>query len=288
VNRVEYPEVDASDAPQRGRIYCFANQKGGVGKTTTAVNLAAYLAARGHRVLLVDADSQANATSSLGVDKMREEPSLYDVLIGGEDAAGTLVTIDRPALRGCLDLLPSSVDLAGAEVELAAEPQGEREYRLKRALEPLRDRYDYVLVDCPPSLGLLTLNALTAADAVIIPLQCEYLALEGLMQLTNTISLVLKSLNRNLRIIGIVMTMYDSRTNLSAQVVQEVRSHFPKEVFGSLVPRSVRLSEAPSYGLTILEYDPNSRGALAYSALADEVITRSNGMHATRTTEAQA
>lgn len=266
--------MEASDTPYKGRIYCLANQKGGVGKTTTAVNLAAYLASGGRRVLLVDADSQANATSSLGVDKARDEASLYDVLIGGVQASETIVHIDRAPFRGCLDLLPSSVDLAGAEVELAAEPQGEREYRLKHALDPLRETYDYMLVDCPPSLGLLTLNALTASDAVIIPLQCEYLALEGLMQLTNTISLVLQGLNKNLRIMGIAMTMYDSRTNLSAQVVQEVRSHFPEEMFLTLVPRSVRLSEAPSYGLTILEYDPNSRGALAYAALAAEFAER--------------
>jgi chromosome partitioning protein len=266
--------VDASHAPRRGRIYSFANQKGGVGKTTTAVNLAAYLAAGGYRVLLVDADSQANATSSLGVDKTRDEASLYDVLLGGVAAPETVVRIDRPVFGGCLDLLPSSVDLAGAEVELAARPQGEREYRLKHALQPLQGLYDYILVDCPPSLGLLTLNALTAAAGVIIPLQCEYLALEGLMQLTNTISLVLKGLNKDLHIVGIAMTMYDSRTNLSAQVVQEVKQHFPREVFATLVPRSVRLSEAPSYGLSILEYDPNSRGALAYAALAEELVAR--------------
>ena len=260
---------------RRGHVYAFANQKGGVGKTTTTVNLAAYLAAEGKRVLLVDADSQANATSSLGVDKHREEPALYDVLLSDADVSEAILTIDRPIFGGRLDLLPSSVELAGAEVELAGEEQGEREYRLRGLLQPLKAHYDYILVDCPPSLGLLTLNALAAADAVIIPLQCEYLALEGLLQLTNTISLVLKGLNRGLRILGIAMTMYDSRTNLSAQVVQEVNSHFPREVFDTLVPRSVRLSEAPSYGLSILEYDPHSRGALAYAALAAEVMARS-------------
>jgi chromosome partitioning protein len=267
--------MDPSEAPARGHIYCFANQKGGVGKTTTAVNLSAYLAAGGHRVLLVDGDSQANASSSLGIDKERDEPSLYDVLMSDTGPAEAIVRIDRPALRGCLDLLPSSVELAGAEVELAGQSQGKREYRLKHALEPLRRQYDYILIDCPPSLGLLTLNALTAADAVLIPLQCEYLALEGLVQLTTTVSLVLRGLNRNLRIIGIVMTMFDSRTNLSAQVVQEVRTHFAEEVFDTLIPRSVRLSEAPSYGLSILEYDPNSRGAVAYKALSEELVARS-------------
>ncbi|MBF6613004.1 MAG: ParA family protein [Chloroflexi bacterium] len=267
--------MDAPDGPSPGRIYSFANQKGGVGKTTTAVNLAAYLAAGGYRVLLVDADSQANATSSLGIDKERDEPSLYDVLAGDAAAASVIAPVARPDFGGRLDLLPSSVELAGAEVELASALQGEREYRLKKALDPLREEYNYILVDCPPSLGFLTLNSLSAADAVIIPLQCEYLALEGLMQLTNTIGLVLGVLNKNLRILGIAMTMYDSRTNLSAQVVQEVKSHFPNEVFSTLIPRSVRLSEAPSYGLTILEYDPNSRGAVAYAALAGEVAARS-------------
>ncbi len=271
--------MEGSDAPRGGRVYSFANQKGGVGKTTTAVNLAAYLAAGGYRILLVDGDSQANATSSLGVDKHRDAPSVYDVLMGGEAAGDVIVKIDRPPFGGRLDLLPSSVELVGAEVELAAEQQGNREYRLRHALAPLKGRYDFILVDCPPSLGLLTLNALAAADSVIIPLQCEYLALEGLMQLTNTISLVLRGLNRHLSITGIAMTMDDSRTNLSAQVVQEVRSHFPREVFNTLVPRSVRLSEAPSYGLTSLEYDPTSRGALAYASLAGELVARA-GMSA--------
>jgi chromosome partitioning protein len=283
---VEYPSVDENIPAEsvepivgrplrRGHVYAFANQKGGVGKTTTTVNLAAYLAAGGKRVLLVDADSQANATSSLGVDKHREDPALYDVLLSDAELSEAILTIERPIFGGRLDLLPSSVELAGAEVELAGEEQGEREYRLRGILQPLKSRYDYILVDCPPSLGLLTLNALAVADAVIIPLQCEYLALEGLLQLTNTISLVLKGLNRGLRILGIAMTMYDSRTNLSAQVVQEVNAHFPREVFDTLVPRSVRLSEAPSYGLSILEYDPHSRGALAYAALAAEVVARS-------------
>ena len=265
---------NASHAPRMGRIISFANQKGGVGKTTTAVNLAAYIAAAGYRTLLVDSDSQANATSSLGVDKLREGASVYDVLMGEADVDEAIMPIERLAFGGCLHLLPSSVELAGAEVELAALPQGQREYRLKSALEAVRHKYDFLLVDCPPSLSLLTLNALSSADSVIIALQCEYLALEGLMQLTNTISLVLRGLNRNLTILGIVMTMYDSRTNLAAQVVTEVRSHFPREVFSTLIPRSVRLSEAPSYGLTILEYDPNSRGALAYTQLAQEVLAR--------------
>jgi len=283
---IKYPSVNAS--PSRARIYSFANQKGGVGKTTTAVNLAAYLAAGGHRVLLVDADSQANATSSLGIGKNRDEPSLYHVLMGEATAEQAIFPIDRPIFKGCLHLLPSSVELAGVEVELAALGQGTREYRLRQSLETLRDRYDYILVDCPPSLGLLTLNALTAADAVIIALQCEYLALEGLMQLTNTISLVLRGLNRNLRVLGIAMTMYDSRTNLSAQVVQEVRNHFPNQIFDTLIPRSVRLSEAPSYGLTILEYDPNSRGALAYADLAQELVARTTLVERGGLTHAQA
>jgi chromosome partitioning protein len=249
-----------------------------VGKTTTAVNLASYLAASGMRVLLVDADSQANATSSLGFDKLTVDPSLYEVLTGQGDAESAVLPVDRPAYNGNLSLLPSSVDLAGAEVDLASQLQGEREHRLKKALDPLRAGYDYILIDCPPSLGLLTLNALTAADGVLITLQCEYLALEGLTQLLNTVSLVLRGLNKNLRIVGIIMTMYDSRTNLSAQVVQEVKGHFPKEVFETLVPRSVRLSEAPSYGLSILEYDPNSRGAMAYAALAKELMFRTGAV----------
>lgn len=246
-----------------------------MGKTTTTVNVAAYLALGGKRVLLVDADSQANATSSLGIDKNRPEPSIYEVLLGDAAVEEAITPIDHPIFGGRLDLLPSSKQLSGAEVELAAEAQGEREQLLRDILHPLKSRYDYILIDCPPSLGLITLNALTSADAVIIPLQCEYLALEGLVQLRETISLVLQGLNRNLRILGIAMTMYDSRTNLSAMVVQEVKKYYPREVFNTPIPRSIRLSEAPSYSQSILEYDPNSRGAIAYAELAAEIAARS-------------
>jgi len=250
------------------RIYAFANQKGGVGKTTTAVNLGAYLAASGRKVLLVDADPQANATSSLGVDKNAVNPSIYHALIQE-------VPLDQIILlthRLHLDLVPSSPALAGAEVEMV--PLLGREYLLQRALTPIRDRYDYILIDCPPSLGLLTINALTAADGVIIPIQCEYLPLEGLSLLLRTINLVHERLNPRLTVVGMVMTMHDARTNLSRQVVEEVRRHFPREVFDTVIPRSVRLSEAPSYGETILSYAPGSTGALAYRALAMEVLRR--------------
>jgi chromosome partitioning protein len=249
-----------------GRVYVLANQKGGVGKTTTAVNLGAYLAHAGKRVLLVDMDPQANATSSLGIDKNALARSIYDVLLGGEQAA-TLVR-----LTGCLglDLLPSSPALAGAEVEMV-EFTG-RETRLKRALEGLRTRYDYVLVDTPPSLGLLTVNALTAANGVLIPIQCEYLPLEGLAQLLRTIDLVRQGLNPDLAIRGLIMTMYDPRTNLSRQVVEQVRQHFPSYLFRTIIPRSVKLSEAPSYGEPIVGYAPDSSGGQAYAALCREVL----------------
>lgn len=246
-----------------------------MGKTTTTVNMAAYLAAAGKRVLLVDADSQGNATSSLGIDKNREQASLYDVLLGDTSVGEAITPIDRPVFGGRLDLLPANKKLSGAEIELAEEAQGERENLLRDILSPLRSQYDYILIDCPPSLGLITVNTLVSADAVIIPLQCEYLALEGLVQLRETISLVLKGLNRNLRILGIVMTMYDARTNLSDSVVNEVQTYYPREIFNTRIPRSVRLSEAPSYSLSILEYDPNSRGAIAYRDLAAEIAARS-------------
>jgi len=248
-------------------IYALANQKGGVGKTTTAVNLAAYLAAKGKRVLLIDLDAQANATSSLGFDKNQITASTYDVLISHTP----LPEVIQLTRRIRLDLAPSSTQLAGAEVELVALP--EREWQLKKAIAAIELNYDYILVDCPPSLGLLTVNALTAAQGVLIPVQCEYLALEGLSQLMNTIQLVRKSLNPGLVVRGLIMTMYDGRAKLAQQVVAEVRSHFGDRVFNTLVPRSIRLGEAPSYGEPILSYAPSSAGGLAYEQLAEEVLT---------------
>ncbi len=240
-----------------GRVYAVANQKGGVGKTTTAVNLGACLAEAGKRVLLVDADPQSNATSSLGIDKHALTRSLYDVLVRPE-LASSLITLTR-----CvgLDILPSSPAMAGAQVEMVE--MAEREMRLRWAIEPLRERYDFVFIDTPPSLGLLTVNALVAADGVIIPVQCEYLPLEGLTQLLHTIQLVRQTLNPDLVIRGLVLTMYDSRTNLARQVVAEVRQHFADLALDSIIPRNVRLSEAPSYGEPITSYAPK-RTVLAH------------------------
>jgi chromosome partitioning protein len=250
-------------------IYAIANQKGGVGKTTTAVNLGAYLAAAGQRVLLVDADPQANATSSLGVDRQSLSYSTYDVLLNGVPADQAVILTKQVHL----DLLPSTAALAGAEVELVGLMA--REHRLSRALEPTAGRYDHVFMDCPPSLGLLTINALTAAqNGVLVPVQCEYLALEGLGQLLKTIYLVRDNLNPRLAIAGVVLTMFDARTNLSKQVVDEVRRYFPAYVFQTIIPRTVRLSEAPSYGETILSYAPDTPGATAYQALAQEFMER--------------
>ena len=249
-----------------GRIIAVANQKGGVGKTTTVINLASYLADSGKRVLACDIDPQGNTTTGLGVDKQGMDVSIYEVLLESEPVMEALV----PTSVVGLHLLPATLDLAGAEVELSQVP--ERETRLQNALRPVRDRYDYVFIDCPPSLGLLTINALCAADRVMIPMQCEFFALEGLSQLLSTIDLVTARLNPELQLEGILLTMYDGRTNLSTQVAQEVRQHFASKVYQAVIPRTVRLSEAPSYGLPILRYDPKSRGAEGYRALAEEVM----------------
>jgi chromosome partitioning protein len=256
-----------------GRIYTLVNQKGGVGKTTTAINLGAYLAYYGQRVLLIDLDPQANATSCLKIDKHSVRGGTYEAILGSASAGNHI--LHNPRLK--LSLLPSSPALAGAEVELVSELA--RESRLKNALASVVDRYDYLLVDCPPSLGLLTLNGLVAAqDGVIIPVQCEYLALEGLSQLNQTLQRVRAALSPNLRVRGVVLTMYDARTNLSNDVVDEVRRFFPEQVFNVVIPRSVRLAEAPSYGQPISVYAPGSSGAEAYAGLARELMV-GDGIH---------
>lgn len=256
-----------------GRIYTLVNQKGGVGKTTTAINLGAYLAYYGQRVLVVDLDPQANATSCLGVDKRTVKGGTYDALIGASPASGHI--LHNPRLK--LSLLPSSTALAGAEVELV--PELARESRLRDAIKPLTERYDYILIDCPPSLGILTLNGLVAArNGVVIPVQCEYLALEGIGQLTQTIERVRKALYPDLAVRGVVMTMFERRTKLSNDVVTELRSHFSDQVFTAVIPRSVRLAEAPSYGQPISVFAPDSSGAQAYAALAREVL-EGDGVH---------
>lgn len=250
-----------------GYVYTLVNQKGGVGKTTTAINLGAYLAYYGQRVLIVDLDPQANATSSLKIDKNTVRGGSYETLIRASAASQHI--LHNPRLK--ISLLPSSPALAGAEVELVGELA--RESRLKKAIDPIADRYDYILIDCPPSLGLLTLNGIVAAkDGVMIPVQCEYLALEGLSQLTQTLNRVRTAVFPDLKISGLVLTMYDGRTNLSNDVVSEVRRYFTDRVFKTLIPRTVRLAEAPSYGQPIVAYAPQSSGALAYAALAREVL----------------
>ncbi len=252
-----------------GETIACANQKGGVGKTTTVVSLASYLALDGHRVLLVDMDPQGNATSGLGIDRESIEQSVYDVLLAGADISATV----RETRVENLSVLPSDRSLAGAEVELV--PSSARERRLKQVLEPAREGYDFILLDCPPSLGLLTVNSLTAADSVLIPLQCEYYALEGLGQLMATVELIREHLNPPLQLKGVILTMHDGRTSLSADVTTEVRRHLGSQVFEAVIPRSVRLAEAPSYGQSIASYSPSSRGALAYQALTAELLRRS-------------
>ncbi|MFM7140322.1 MAG: ParA family protein [Alphaproteobacteria bacterium] len=250
------------------RVFSIVNQKGGVGKTTTAVNLAAGLAIEGNTVLLVDVDPQASATSGLGIRLERGDPSTYDVLLGSADVEQAL----RKTMLPGLQVLPASRDLVGAEIELVGLDR--RELRLKEALADIRERYDFVVIDCPPSLGLVTLNALAASDSLLIPLQCEYYALEGLSALLETIELIRDRLNPDLGIEGLLLTMFDGRNLLSRQVADDVRAHFPDSVFTTVVPRNVRLSESPSHGLPALLYDPASRGAMAYGELAREVMAR--------------
>ena len=252
-----------------GRAIAIFNQKGGVGKTTTNINLGACLALLGKKVLILDIDPQGNTTSGIGIKKKTLEHTVYDLLI--EDDFDTRKAILHTRTKG-LDIIPASVDLAGAEIELV-QIQG-REKRLKKAIDKVRSKYDYIFIDCPPSLGLLTINSLTAVESVLIPIQCEFYALEGVSQLVSTIDLVKRNLNPDIRIEGVILSMFDGRTNLSAQVVQEVKKYFGPKVYSTVIPRNIRLAEAPSYGMPIVEYDPKSRGAEAYSEFAREFLER--------------
>lgn len=254
-----------------GTVISITNQKGGVGKTTTAINLSACVAQAGRRVLLIDLDPQGNSTSGLGVARKRELATSYDVLIGDVSAEEAILH----TMIKTLDILPSRIALAGAEVELVSMVG--REQTMKHAIRPIVDRYDYIFIDCPPSLGLLTLNALTASDSLLVPIQCEYFALEGLSQLMNTIKLVRRNLNSRLDIQGVVLTMFSARLNLCVQVVEEVKKHFRSKVYNTIIPRSVRMSEAPSHGLPITLYDSRNIGARAYTNLASEFIEREEG-----------
>lgn len=251
------------------KIIAIANQKGGVGKTTTAVNLSACLGVKGKKVLVIDIDPQGNTTSGLGIDKNSVKSSIYDTIINEVPIEDTMI---ETQIKG-LFLSPSNINLAGAEVELVSVLS--RETRLKFALDEIENKFDFIVIDCPPSLGLLTVNALTAADTILVPIQCEYYALEGLSQLMNTVKIVQKHLNKPLRVEGVVLTMFDARTNLSIQVVEEVKKYFGNKVYRTIIPRNVRLSEAPSYGLPIILYDAKSKGAECYMELAEEVILSS-------------
>ena len=251
-----------------GRIIAVANQKGGVGKTTTSINLAACLAEKGKKVLAVDMDPQGNLTSGLGVDKDSVEKSIYELIIGEVDIKDV---INKEVLEN-LDIIPTSIDLSAAEIELIGVD--DKEYILRNAIDQVKDQYDFVIIDCPPSLSMLTINAMTTADSVIVPIQCEYYALEGLSQLRHTVELVKDRLNSKLEIEGVVFTMYDARTNLSLQVVENVKDNLQQNIYKTIIPRNIRLAEAPSYGLPINKYDPKSTGAESYMRLADEVIER--------------
>jgi len=252
------------------KSFCFVNQKGGVGKTTSAINIGAYLAELGKSVLLVDFDSQANLSSGVGLNAKTAKPGVYELISG----LAPLQAVIRPTPVNGLSVIPASIDLSGAAVELIEQKR--RDFFLSEALEPARARYDFILIDCPPSLGVLTLNGITAADAVLIPMQCEYFAMEGLSHLLQTIKRIQKSLNPNLDIGGIFFTMYDPRTRLAQQVVKEVSAYFSNKVFSTIIPRNVRLSEAPSHGIPISKYDPLCSGAKAYKSLAQEVLDRGN------------